>query len=86
MMSSTFFIIELCSHMNFAITNKIKFRELSVVIQLSATMLKFVVGEKASVNMIVEIFSQFKNKLVLQHLHFQFSFVQVNHRDIRKLT
>ena len=85
-MSSAFFIIELCFHVDFVISSKIKLRELSVVIQLLAAMLKFVVGEKASVNMIGEIFSQFKNELMLQHLDLQFSIIQVNHRYHRKLS
>ena len=86
MISSAFFIIELCFHVNFVISCKIKLRELRVVIQLLAAMLKFVVGEKASVNMIGEIFSQFKNELMLQHLHLQLPIIQVNHRDHRKLS
>lgn len=85
-MSSAFFIIELCFHVDFVISSKIKLRELSVVIQLLAAMLKFVVGEKASVNMIGEIFSQFKNELMLQHLHLQLPVVQVDHRDHRQLS
>jgi hypothetical protein len=85
MCSSAFFIIELCFHVYFLVSTKIKLRELSVVIQRLTTMLKFVVGEKASVNMIGEIFSQFKNELMLQHLDLQFSVIQVNHSYHRKL-
>lgn len=77
MRACAIFCVQLRPHIYVWIYVKVHLRQVAVVAQLDASVFQIVVSEEASINMLAKKFAQLENELILQHLQFDLSSVQV---------